>query len=356
MDVWKKRTQLTRQHKCRRPATYKHKDPILGLDAVYEAVQAGKSKNYLARQRTLHDRFGYTFSSRFLTTAVINTIEPENIKTVLQTNFQDYGIGDRRKTAFAPLLGKAIIQVDGKEWRHSRTRIRQVLTTNCVRDVTIFEKHVLRLIDSIPTNGSTINLKDLFFRLAADITTDLFFGNSIMSLKNQATSDRQFIHALHEAQTGCEERWRLGKVAALMPQSRFQYNVSTVHTYVDRYVERTLQFRKSYLEKPGPRAEIPRPGKDFLKELAKTAEDRRTLRDELLALFIAGSDTVAAVLTNLFFEIAREPKVWQRLRQEVEAVVEHTPTLQDIRTTPYVGKCINEGTFDTRDAIKHICK
>lgn len=36
-----------------------------------------------------------------------NTIDPENVKAVLATNFKDFGLGQRQR-AFGPLLGQGI--------------------------------------------------------------------------------------------------------------------------------------------------------------------------------------------------------------------------------------------------------
>ncbi|KAI4199001.1 MAG: hypothetical protein LQ350_004917 [Teloschistes chrysophthalmus] len=340
--VRRKRAELLRQYDCKLPSARPHKDPF-GLDDMYEATQAAKSKTWLERQRAQYVEFGNTFSSRFLTTTVINTIEPENIKTVLQTKFQDYKIDERRKKAFAPLLGKAIIQVDDIEWHHSRTRIRKILTTHQVHDVSVFERHVAALIAVIPKDGSTVDLKDLFFRLSADITTDLFFGESTLSLHDRSARNVDIIHAIHAAQSGCQDRWQLGNLAVLMPQRDFRKHIGFVFAYVDKYVERALEYRRVFLDEIESPADTRSVRHDFLKELAKTTGDRQVLKDEILALFLAGSDTTAAALTDLFFEVSRKPSVWQKLREEVETVVHGTPTAQDLRKTPYVEKCIKEG-------------
>lgn len=65
-----------------------------------------------------------TYSSRLLGLKFYNTIDPENIKAILATNFSDFGLGQRLKT-FDALLGKGIFTSDGEAWEHSRVSIAQ---------------------------------------------------------------------------------------------------------------------------------------------------------------------------------------------------------------------------------------
>lgn len=49
----------------------------------------------------------------------ICTIDPENIKAILSTNFADFGLGGRSES-LSPLLGRGIFVSDGPKWEHSR--------------------------------------------------------------------------------------------------------------------------------------------------------------------------------------------------------------------------------------------
>lgn len=95
------RRNAVSKHHCKAPPAYPHKDPLFGLDSVRDAIRAIESKKSIARQIDQYARYGSTFSSKLFTTAVISTIEPENIKAVLSTHFGDYGVGSGRKEAFS---------------------------------------------------------------------------------------------------------------------------------------------------------------------------------------------------------------------------------------------------------------
>jgi cytochrome P450 len=113
---------------------------------------------------------------------VISTIEPENVKTVLSTNFKDYKLGPRRATAFVPVFGHGIFDTDGAAWERSRAMIRPNFTRSQVADLDTFEKHISHLIDAIPRDGSTVDLQELFFSLTMDSATEFLFGVSTNTL------------------------------------------------------------------------------------------------------------------------------------------------------------------------------
>jgi cytochrome P450 len=113
---------------------------------------------------------------------VISTIEPENVKTVLSTNFKDFTLGPRRARAFVPVFGHGIFDTDGAAWERSRAMIRPSFTRSQVADLDTFETHISHLIDAIPRDGSTVDLQELFFSLTMDSATEFLFGVSTNTL------------------------------------------------------------------------------------------------------------------------------------------------------------------------------
>ena len=51
------------------------------------------------------------------------TIDPENIKVVLATQFKDFSLGIREQI-FAPAFGSGIFTLNGQGWKHSRQMLR----------------------------------------------------------------------------------------------------------------------------------------------------------------------------------------------------------------------------------------
>ena len=69
----------------------------------------------------------------------IMTADPENIKAVLTTQFQDYGKGVQFHKEWQDFLGDSIFTTDGKQWHDSRQLIRPVFIREKVADLDLIE-------------------------------------------------------------------------------------------------------------------------------------------------------------------------------------------------------------------------
>lgn len=113
---------------------------------------------------------------------VIQTAEPEIVKTILSTKFDDFELAPVRINAIAPALGHGIFASNGAAWERSRALIRPNFTRSQVADLDTFETHIQHLISAIPLDGSTVDLQPLFFSLTMDSATEFLFGKSTSCL------------------------------------------------------------------------------------------------------------------------------------------------------------------------------
>jgi cytochrome P450 len=81
----------------------------------------------------------------------------------------------------------------------------------------------------------------------------------------------------------------------------------------------------------------------LVNELAKETSDRSELCSQLLNVFFAGRDTPAVALTNIFFLLARHPKVWKTCKTEVEGLQKEDLTFERLKSLRYIQYVINEG-------------
>lgn len=332
-----RRRKLISNHGCKPPTRFPVWDPVFGLDVMYKTVKAHSGKTMLSTKRVMHEQYGMTHSSRLATISTISTIEPENIKAVLSTNFKDFHVGTPRRRAFGPVVANSIFVADGVEWEHSRAFLRPSFSKSQMSDLQTLEVHVQHLLESIPKDGSTVNLAERFFRYTADVTTDFMFGESILSLPHPEAFGGDLSNACRDAQLGAERRFILGLFANLVPQRNFYRSVKKVHAYVDSHVEKAIQQKKVEKNDVGDHDRH-----IFLKELTKLTDDRLILRDQLLGIFLAGRDTTAALLANLFFVLSRNIEVWQRLHEEVHSLEGRKPTLDELKRLKYLSYCLNE--------------
>ena len=92
---------------CHSPINIPQLDPFLGLDIFRLQLKALREHKVLEVGKARFEKYGRTWSVRMMGKTLINTIEPENIKAVLATEFKNFGLGERQR-AFDPLLGKGI--------------------------------------------------------------------------------------------------------------------------------------------------------------------------------------------------------------------------------------------------------
>lgn len=322
---------------CSVPPKYPQKSLLLGLDVLRDLIHALHSQRYLKTIQHAYQRCGNTFSRHILFSSTICTIEPDNIKAVLSTSFKAYGITNVRKDAFGPFLGKNILISDGAEWTHARAMLRPSFSKTNHGDVEMFEIHVNDFLTAIRRQGPVVDLKDLFLGLTADVTTHSMYGESVDSLTSGALAG--IMDAFHDAQYGCENRARWGRLAMFIPQPKFYRSVRILQQYMEQHVEKGLQNRKT---EPCASAAKTKGRYVLLHELGKVIHDRSRLRDELLTILFAGRDTTASLLCSLFLTLAKRPDVWLRLRAEVDCLNGKLPTFEQLKQMQHCKYCLNE--------------
>lgn len=276
---------------------------------------------------------------------MIFTIEAENVKTILATKFKDYELTSLRKKAFPPLLGFGIFNSDGADWKHSRDLLRPNFAKDQVADLDIFEEHLNTMIDAIPKDGeTTVDLQELFFGLTIDTATEFLFGQSTNVLLGKNTPDSraniEFAEAWHRSQLEVQNRTRSSFFYRSPPS--FKKDIKIVKDYAGKYVRQGLQYRKDFLRDP----ETTTAKNDryvFMHELVKATDDADRVRDELLNVLLAGRDTTASLLGNIWFTLARRPDIWAKLRKEVDETLHgQRPTFHQLKDMKYLKAVMNE--------------
>jgi len=342
LTVGASRRRIIRENGCKPPAKYPHVDPIMGIDLFFTNLKAIRENRFLPTMRQRFNTYGNTFQLNLMGAKVIATVEPENLKTILALKFKEFGLGERRKTAITPLLGHGIFTTDGAAWQHSREMLRPNFTKNQVGDLDTFERHISHLIQAIPRDGSTVDLSELFFRLTIDSATEFLFGESTNSLApgTSMTSAAPFAEAFNYSQEAVGNRFRLGFMSKFIPDQKFNSDVKYVHDFVDSYVKKALEYRRTHdLEKADMKADE---RYVFLHELAKQTDDPIQIRAELLNILLAGRDTTASLLSNVWHTLARRPDIWAKLRAEVDEIGGQRPSFAQVKDMKYLRHMLNE--------------
>lgn len=120
----------------------------------------------------------------------------------------------------------------------------------------------------------------------------------------------------------------------LVPRKTFNKGLKTINEFVNPFIDQTLRLSPEELATKTKSEE----GYTFLHALASFTRDRKVLRDQLVAVLLAGRDTTASTLSWTFYELARHPEILKKLRAEI---IEHVgviraPTYNDLKKMKYL--------------------
>ena len=341
---------------CEPPPTLSRKDP-LGLSLLLGVLKAGREERGPQHTAQLIEQMGrdtHTIQVQILDSPVTLTRDPENAKAVLQSH--DFDIGPYRANGFKPLLGSGLPTLLGKDWQESRSMLRPQFSRSQISDLDLLERHLQRLFQGLEPKGNgwtdKVDLQTLFYNLTLDTATEFLYGQSAhsqtiaaqqtardTSLKNvHGYSDNpdqaNFGHHFDEGKGWTSVRFLLGKWAWLVHSPQFSRNCRTVHKYVDRFVQKRLR--------DGPQHTGTEKKFILLEELAKVCQDPLRLRSETLHILSAGRDTTGALLSWIFYFLARHPRVFDKLRATIVVHFAAGVDFANLKTCDYLHACINE--------------
>ena len=319
---------------------YPQKDPIFGIDVVLETLKhlkAGGAPQLVVRRYATVGACTYT--SDVMGAKFLHTIEPENVKAILATQFEDFDLPGMRKV-FGPVFGYGIFSNNGHEWATSRAMLRPNFNRAQVADLEALEEHMKKFIARIPRDGSTIDIQDLFFSLTMDSATEFLFGHSSNTLDTGAGYERgaQFSKSFTDAthHTGVLAR-SPAIIHPLLRNKRFVGDIEYIHEYISEYVQKAVDMHKNGTKKTDKYV--------FLEELAATGQTREKIQAELMNILLAGRDTTAGLLSFLFWTLAREKKIFDNLKAEVDELEGKLPGYEMIKNMKYLQWTLNEGTL-----------
>jgi cytochrome P450 len=337
------RRKLIREHGCEPVPKYAHKGilgKLLGTDVIKEMVASAKKGNMheTNRHRNWSNPKINTLQVQALGRATIVTIEPENVKTILATKFGDYSLGEVRCRTFIPLFGHGIFDTDGAAWERSRGLIRPNFVRQQVADLDMFESHVQELISSVPRDGTSVDLQDLFFALTMDSATEFLFGkstNTLAGIGPEAQRGRDFAESFVYATEAVALEFRTAGLTRWIPDSKWQKSLKIIHSYADDIIAHALEEHKTL--------DFSKEKKyTFLHELITRTQDPYTLRSELLNVLLAGRDTTAGLLSNTWHVLSKRPDIWAKLKKEIDGLGGQAPDYASIKELKYLRYLLNE--------------
>lgn len=324
---------------CGSVSVYPHKDPILGLDLVWQQLRLRKTHTLLEGFIDRFQKYGHTHYELVLGQRIIVTDDAENVKTMLATKFEDWPIAGPRLHAVLPLLGpKSIFSSNGEAWHKARTMLRPSFVRDQVADFRCFERHTGNFIRRIPTDGSPVDLQELLLAMSMDSSTDFLLGYSTGLLTEDPLPDtREFTTAFADAALKSSLKALVAPILFKLPDRSLDRDVKKVRDFVRYYLRKVAGEKAESLKSEDPeRAYV------FLDELLKQDAPEEYIVDQILSVLIAGRDTTAMGIAVCFWFLARHPDIVAKLREEISSVNAQDPTWEQLKTMKFLNSIIKE--------------
>ncbi|PCG94378.1 Cytochrome P450, E-class, CYP52 [Penicillium occitanis (nom. inval.)] len=266
---------------------------------------------------------------------VIRTTEPQNVQSVFSLDADSFGNRPLRHFAFSPLVGDGVMTLDGARHERARALIRPTFSKTHIENEEAYDLHVQKLIKLLPTDGSTVDLQPLFERLDLDSSTEFIFGESVQSLDegDSLVSSHRFPAAFDVAQQGMGARFRMLPFNVLHRDEKFWEACSTIRQFVAESVEKAVARRQDPKEKTAKSYVL-------VDNVVQETSDKSEIQDTLMNVFLPGHDTIAILLSNIFFHLARNPHAWKKLRKHLLELSEITTS--NLKLLEYLYHVINE--------------
>jgi cytochrome P450 len=324
--------------------------PFLGFRAAYYLFKNLTEHTLLDFSREqIKETGGMTGRMAIAGEYRIMTVDPENVKSVLATNFKDYSLGMRYE-AFKPLLGDGIFTLSGEGWKHSRAMLRPQFSRDQVSQLESLRDHVGVLVNKFKTLSEEnptgfFDSQLLFHNLTLDTATEFLFGESVDSLRAESkkldgregtASAGDFARAFNYCLGILARRVLAGPLYFVIDSPHFRSEVRVCKNFVDYFVRQVLENPKELADESRY---------VFIRELAKETRDPVLIRDQSFNILLAGRDTTASLLSYCTFYLARDKRVWNKLRDAVLndfGTSDDGLTFEALKRCQYLNHVINE--------------
>lgn len=291
-------------------------------------------------------QYGPTYDMNILWASQIVTIDPENVRFVLSSEFSSFEKGEKFHDMLESFWGEGIFTTDGDTWRTHRANARPFFAQERLSDFAPFEFHaqkLLEIIDGMATDKQSFDLQDLFARYTLDTATEFLFGLSTNCLDGVSHTDKDaeyehFMKAVNELALLSARRIRIGSTWPLFELTGDKSIAPT--RVIDRFVEPIVA---KALQRTRDSAQDAKDS-NFLEHLAHVTKDPKAVRDESLNILFAARDTTSCLLTFTAYLLMEHPDVADKMHEEVTTIcgLHRSPDSNDIKKMKYVEAVLNE--------------
>jgi cytochrome P450 len=297
--------------------------------------------NYLGSLEQLHAQFGGICLTQLGHEAVYDLFEPDWVHQVLVDQSPCFQRWERAVAIFSRSQGTSSLQVvEGPTWQRLRRILQPGFSPKRLAGYTeLMAKAASRALDALPVDAADgVDIDQAMTWLTMDVILRTLFSSEV---REEARLADQAVRCVFEA--GMRELLQPLSLPAWFPQ-RGQRAPQNARLALDELVWRHIQARRNALAQG-------RPHRDDLLSMMMQARDHTSgeqltdheIRDQCMAIFLAGHVTVAAALSWWAWTMAANPACAQRATAEVDQVVGRwRPGYADLPQLTYLNCCIQE--------------
>ncbi|EGX88220.1 cytochrome P450 monooxygenase, putative [Cordyceps militaris CM01] len=319
-------------------------DPIFGIDIPISQGRALQQNRYLEWLRDLHASMPHTktFSVKFVGHRWIYSTEPEILKAVYATNFQEFGVEPIRQhpPGFKPFADKGVSTSDGQDWAFSRTLIKPFFERSVYISTDRIRPFADKFLSLIPEDGETFDIQPLLQRWFLDITSEFIFGKSQDSMTH---ADRaEVTWAMADVLRGGRQRAQTYKILWAFKWDWWFEAVTKVHAFLNPYIRSTLKELEERQQRIKDGLAVGEERTDLLWTMATMLPNEEELRSQVCLIFVPNNDTTSIFIGHCLYHLARNPDAWKKLRDEVTSIGEAPVTFEMLRNMKYLNGILNE--------------
>jgi cytochrome P450 len=279
-------------------------------------------------------KFGNTHAiiDRFSRPAVIHTIDPLNLRTVLVTARKDWLVFKGRRNALKPLAQDSVLLTDGMVWHQKRAFLNGRVNGPRAKVTAYFEADVdlfFRAIECCRAGQEAVpvNLSTLVQRMTLDMSSRYLFGISTECQLTAINHARDGSASHSEWQKVTESyvaNWNIlrdyisrraaaGSKYWLVDGVEYRRACSQFRSFADLFVQKAKQAAADTVPKP------PGQTQSLISDLISSLEDANKARDIVQELLIAGQNMTGCALEWALAQLAANPDIYVRLRDEILA-------------------------------------
>uniref|UniRef100_A0A340TB92 Cytochrome P450 n=1 Tax=Anopheles minimus TaxID=112268 RepID=A0A340TB92_9DIPT len=296
--------------------------------------------------------------SVFLSPGLI-VVDPELVKTILVKDFNVYHDRGIHNDAESDPLSANLFTLDGQEWRVLHEKFSPTFTTGRMKQMFgTIQQVTEELLEYMNENcHREMEMKDVLARFTTDVIGTCAFGIECNSLKNSDLDFRKFGNKVFEHNTTLLVKFMFVTMFKNMAK---RIGVKLIDSSVERFflqvVRDTVQYREmnNVQRNDFMNLLLQIKNKGYLEECDGDASDtvknetRITLNElaaQVFVFIVAGYETSSSTMNFCLYELAKNPNIQERLREEIERSIKDNAgqlTYEMVMNNPYLNNVVNE--------------